>query len=145
MAPHGTSPKCVSTAVTAVPAATTPKNAPEIGDLYASVIVVKCTVRPETKGGESDALEIADLYASVIAVECATRTRDEKAMKPVPDTNEAMHLRSPSLCICHSGRMHHQYQRRTGGEAAPDAGENDAPEIADLYASFFLHIGREGT
>jgi hypothetical protein len=31
--------------------------------------------------------------------------------------------------------MHHQYLRRTGGEAAPDAGESDASEIADLYAS----------
>ena len=31
--------------------------------------------------------------------------------------------------------MDHQYLRRTGGEAAPDAGESDASEIADLYAS----------
>jgi hypothetical protein len=25
--------------------------------------------------------------------------------------------------------MHQQYLRRTGGEAVPDAGESDAPEI----------------
>ena len=35
-----------------------------------------------------------------------------------------------SLCICHSCRMRHQDPRREGGEAAPDARESDAPEIA---------------
>jgi hypothetical protein len=70
------------------------------------------------------------VYASVIAVECTTSTPDEQAAQPPLMREEAMHLRSRSLCIFDSGRMHHQKPRREGGEAAPDAGEGVAPEIA---------------
>src|ERR1700722_2612267 len=84
-----------------------------------SLVALSSSTGGERQPGGALLLGKCDFYASVIAVEYATRPRDKQVAKPPLMRTKAMHLKSRSLCICHSGRMHHQYLRRTGGEGAP--------------------------
>jgi hypothetical protein len=80
--------------------------------------------RSRPRCGENRCARDHDLYASVIAVDCRQVPELRWRRSRPRCGEESMHLRSRSLCICHSGRNAPRVSEMRWRRSRPQCGEN---------------------